>query len=88
LDLPEISGALVNSVEPNGPAARAGVKPGDVITAINGDRVVDSNELRNRIAHLGPRARVDLTLTRDGKSQNVTAVLEELTAPAAPVRGR
>ena len=89
LKLDSVAGALVNSVDANGPADRAGLQPGDVITAINGKAVVDSNELRNRIAHLGPDAKVELTITRDGKSRSVGATLEQLRpAPQAPVRGR
>jgi S1-C subfamily serine protease len=89
LELPEIAGALVNSVERGSPADRAGLKAGDVITAINGTGVTSSNELRNRIAHLGPDAKVDLTIVRDGQSQTVSATLEELTtASAAPTRRR
>jgi Do/DeqQ family serine protease len=80
LQLKEIAGALVNSVQPQGPAARAGLKPGDVITAVNGQPIYESNELRNRIAQLGPRATVDLSIVRDGRPGKVTATLEELTA--------
>jgi Do/DeqQ family serine protease len=86
LELKAIAGALVNSVEPNSPAERAGLKAGDVITAINGTAVSDSNDLRNRVAHLGPAARVDLTIVRDGKSQTVGATLEELTPASEPAR--
>jgi serine protease Do len=89
LHLNEVAGALVNSVDGDSPAARAGLQPGDVITAINGTRVLDSNELRNRIAHLGPNAKVDLTVVREGKPQQLSATLEELTTrESAPVRGR
>jgi Do/DeqQ family serine protease len=89
LKLDSVAGALVNSVDANSPADRAGLQPGDVISAINGKAVVDSNELRNRIALLGPDAKVELTITRDGKSRNVGATLEQLRpAPQAPVRGR
>jgi Do/DeqQ family serine protease len=80
LDLKDIGGALINSVEANGPADRAGIKPGDVITALNGQPIADSNELRNKIAQLGPNARVQLTLVRDGRTQQVAAMLEELPA--------
>lgn len=93
LDLKEIGGALINSVEPDGPADRAGIKAGDVITALNGQTIADSNELRNKIAQLGPHARVALTLVRDGRTQQASATLEELPsqarrAPTLPRRGR
>jgi Do/DeqQ family serine protease len=91
LDLKDIGGALINSVEANGPADRAGIKAGDVIVALNGQDISDSNELRNKIAQLGPDARVSLTLVRDGRTQQATATLEELPAgrpTLRPQRGR
>ena len=78
LQLKEISGALINEVQPDGPADRAGLRRGDVITGINGHSVSDGNELRNTIAQLGPRASVELTIVRSGQSQKTTAVLEAL----------
>ena len=91
LQLEKIAGALVNDVQPDGPADRAGVQPGDVVIALNGDAVSDSNELRNKIAQLGPNARVDLTIVRNGQTQTATATLEALpsqSAAAAPARSR
>jgi serine protease Do len=86
LNLKEIGGALVNSVDANGPAARAGIEPGDVIVGVNGQSIADSNELRNKIAQLGPNARVDITLVRDGQTQKAVATLEELSAGRATAR--
>jgi serine protease Do len=83
LQLKEIAGALVNEVQPDGPADRAGLKRGDVITAVNGHVVTDGNELRNTIAQLGPRARVELTIVRNGQSQKATATLEALPTNTA-----
>ena len=59
LGLSGTTGALVGDVESGSPAAKAGVKPGDVITAINGERVKDSNVLRNEIAQLQPGTNVE-----------------------------
>jgi serine protease Do len=86
LDLKEIGGALINSVEDDGPADRAGIEPGDVITALNGQTIADSNELRNKIAQLGPNARVELTFVRDGRTDRAVATLEELPAGRATAR--
>ena len=83
LQLKEIAGALVNDVQPKSPANRAGVKAGDVIVGLNGQLVVDGNELRNRIAQLGPSANVELTVVRNGNSHKMTAVLEELPSKSA-----
>jgi serine protease Do len=83
LRLNEVAGALINDVEENGPADRAGLQRGDVIVGINGTRVSDSNELRNRIAQLGPNATVDLAIVRNGKTQNIAATLEALPSRSA-----
>jgi Do/DeqQ family serine protease len=91
LNLKEVAGALVNGVDKNGPAERAGLQPGDVIVAVNDDQIADSNELRNRIAGLGPNAKAELTIVRNGQSERKSVTLEELSstsAAAAPADSR
>jgi serine protease Do len=83
LGLAHVHGALVNNVQPDSPAQTAGVRRGDVITAVNGAAVKDYNELRNDVAALQPGSRVQLTLVRDGKEQTVNVTLAELRASAA-----
>ncbi|MDQ3439244.1 MAG: DegQ family serine endoprotease [Planctomycetota bacterium] len=83
LQLQEVAGALINDVQARGPADRAGLRPGDVIVALNGQAVSDSNELRNKIAQLGPNAKVDLTVVRNGATQKATATLEALPSKSA-----
>jgi Do/DeqQ family serine protease len=78
LKLTSMNGALVSNVQSGSPAARAGLEQGDVITAINGEKVSDSNALRNRIAATKPGATVDLEVVRNGKTQNVRATLAAL----------
>ena len=78
LKLPNMSGALVSGVEPGGAASRAGLKQGDVITAINGEKIADSNALRNRIAGTKPGSTIDLEVVRNGKTENVRATLGAL----------
>jgi Do/DeqQ family serine protease len=80
--LKEANGVLVSGVSPGSPAERAGIKTGDVITAINGQSTNNSNDLRNRIASTPPGTEVALTLMRDGKERQVKATLSELTADA------
>ncbi|OXH89662.1 2-alkenal reductase [Burkholderia multivorans] len=58
-------GALVSSVDPNGPAAKAGLQPGDVILSVNGTPVVDSTTLPSQIANLKPGSKPDLQIWRD-----------------------
>jgi Do/DeqQ family serine protease len=83
LNLPSARGAMVNSVQADGPAARAGVKMGDVITAVNGTAIIDNNSLRNIVAGTQPGTDVTLTLLRDGREQQITVKLGELPARAA-----
>jgi Do/DeqQ family serine protease len=73
-------GALVTSVSANGPASKAGLQRGDVITSIDGHAVRDSNDLRNRIASSVPGTTVRLDVLRNGKTQTISATLAELPA--------
>ena len=83
LGLKEVRGVLVNSVAPGSPADRAGLRNGDVITAIDGHPVDDPNALRNRVATTAPDSQVRLSIIRDGKAQQLNAKLVELTAESA-----
>jgi serine protease Do len=78
LSLPAARGAIVTSVSAGGPADRAGIKRGDVITAINNQSVADNNVARNEIAKLAPGSTATVTLVRNGREQNVQATLTEL----------
>jgi serine protease Do len=78
LGLKEVSGVIVTNVERGGPAERAGLKQGDVITVINGIKIEDSNSLRNVIATAGPGAQATITILRDGHEQQLSATLDEL----------
>ena len=87
LGMATATGALVSSVQDDSPADDAGVERGDVITAIDGNAVAGSNELRNRIAATRPGARVTVTVRRDGAEKTLTATLDELPAPAGADEG-
>jgi len=77
LGLSEVKGALVSAVSEGGPAEKAGVKRGDVITAIDGQAVKDSNSLRNSVSRLKPGSTVNLTLLRGGQERQVSVRLAE-----------
>ncbi|WP_431960335.1 S1C family serine protease [Actinacidiphila sp. bgisy160] len=64
-----------DSVTPNGPGAKAGIEPGDVITAIDGKRVHSGEELIVRIRAHRPGDTLQLTLKRDGKQRAVELTL-------------
>lgn len=78
--LKEVRGVIVNSVTPNGPAAKAGLKQGDVILSLNGANLSDGNELRNRISETAPNTEVTLGFLRDGKEQAAKIMLGEFTS--------
>ncbi|MET9950940.1 trypsin-like peptidase domain-containing protein [Streptomyces sp. NPDC006339] len=63
------------SVTPGGPADKAGVRPGDIITKVDGQRVHSGEELIVKIRAHRPGDRLELTLTRDGKEQTKTLTL-------------
>ena len=77
LGLKEPQGVLVASIAPNSPAARAGLRPGDVITAFEGEPVTDGNTLRNRIASTSPGTHVKLTIFRDQRMAGDAVTLGE-----------
>jgi Do/DeqQ family serine protease len=77
-ELKDSHGVLVASVDPGGPADRAGVKPEDVITQLNGVRVEDGNALRNRVASTAPGSDIAVTVVRNGHEQTLHAKLTEL----------
>ena len=80
LGLSDARGTIVSSVQPGSPAERAGLRRGDVITAINGAPVSDSNSLRNQVARIQPGTDVTLTISRDNREQQVRVTLGELPA--------
>ncbi|MBC7907570.1 MAG: Do family serine endopeptidase [Rhodospirillaceae bacterium] len=69
-------GAAVVHVEPGSPAARAGLKPGDVVLAVNGDEVRSATELRNRIGLTRVGSRLELAVDRAGRQQNLEVKVE------------
>ncbi|MBX3621174.1 MAG: Do family serine endopeptidase [Rhizobacter sp.] len=68
-------GALVASVSRNSAAAKAGLKPGDVITEVNGEPIIRSGSLSSRIGMASPGDKVKLKVWRDRKSIDIEAKL-------------
>ncbi len=74
-ELPTVGGALINHVEPESPAAKAGIKRGDIITEIDGNRVKNHQDLPYFIAQMEPGSNVKLNGYRNGKDTSFTAKL-------------
>lgn len=79
LELKEKNGVLVSNVKTGSAADKAGVKRGDIITAINGEKIEDSNVLRNKVAGTAPGTAIKLSVVRNGKDLELTATLDEFS---------
>jgi serine protease Do len=76
----EAKGALINDLQPGSPAGAAGLKSGDIITAVNGEKIDGPRELARKIASFGPDKQVDITYLRDGREQRANVRLGALPA--------
>lgn len=77
LDLAQRSGVIVSNVRPGSAAEKAGIKRNDLIVAINGEKIEDSNVLRNKVAGSLPGSEIKVTVLRDGANMDLTATLDE-----------
>jgi Do/DeqQ family serine protease len=77
LGLKDTTGVLVSDVKKGSAAEKAGFKRTDVITAINGEKIEDSNVLRNKVAGTLPGTEIRVTVLRDGNPVELTATLDE-----------
>jgi serine protease Do len=77
-DVADASGAVVTQVEPDSPAGKAGVKVGDVITELNGQKVSDAGQLQVEVGQNRPDTTIKLHVLRDGKSVDIPVTLEAM----------
>ena len=91
LNLPQSEGAIVAQVTPDGPAAKAGIKQGDVIVAVNGARIDEMRRLPRLIADIRPGETAQLSVWRNGREQTMRATIaafpEQKEASATTERG-
>ena len=78
LGLKNAAGAIVDEPQSGSPAAQAGIKSGDVITAVNGVQVKDARELARTIGMMAPDTSVKLDIVRNGEARSVTATLAQV----------
>ena len=78
LGLAKDEGALVAEPQTDGPAAKAGITAGDVITAVNGNTVADPRDLAKKIAAVEAGKDVELTVWRDGKAKAVDVAIKAM----------
>ena len=85
--LPNSSGALIATVNPNGPADKAGLEPGDVVVDYNGKTVKDSDSLVGMVVNTKPGTSVPLTIYRNNQRKSLNVTIDELDLEAEQTRG-
>jgi serine protease Do len=83
-ELEGTEGALVNRVVAGGPAARAGLRDGDIVLEVNGRKVSSSSQLRNTVAAIAPGTRIPLKVFRQGKELTVDVAIGNLAGQEPP----
>jgi serine protease Do len=78
IGLDEPKGALVASVQPDSPASKAKLQPGDVIVSFNGQAIHEMRDLPRLVAQTDPNAKVDLGILRDKKQMTVSATIAKM----------
>ena len=76
--LSDAHGALVNDVVPNGPAAKGGLKRGDVIVKFNGKKIVSVGSLPKQVAAVEPGKSVKVEIVRDGYKKLLDVTIDKM----------
>lgn len=87
--LREVIGVIIAGIQRNGPAAKAGLRPGDIITAVNDEAATDSKTVMSQIARIAPGSHLKITVLRNGKQLELDAIVGErsTTRSTQPNRG-
>ncbi|YBV98100.1 DegQ family serine endoprotease [Phyllobacteriaceae bacterium JZ32] len=78
LGLSEAKGAIVAAPQDDGPAAKAGIQAGDVITAVNGETVEDSRDLARKVAAIKPGDKAELTVWRKNEAKTIDVTIASM----------
>jgi serine protease Do len=78
MHVPENGGALLAGVQPKGPAAAAGLEPGDVVQAVNGQKIANPKDLALNIAAVMPGQDARLTVLHDGKAKEIAVKVGQM----------
>jgi len=84
-NLKDATGAIVAQVTPDSPASRAGLKSGDVIVGLNGQKIVNSSALQVAVSQDSPGQSIELGIIRDGKPQTLNVKVGEYQKPGTEV---
>src|SRR5262249_17840078 len=84
LGVNNLHGAIVASVQRDGPAAKAGLKSGDVITSVDGEAIKDAKELTRKIRAMPPGSSIRIATLREGKENSLKVALGQLPDEARP----
>ena len=80
-NLKDASGAIVSNVTPDSPAAQAGLQHGDVITELNGRKVIDSGALQIAVSEVAPGQTIQLGIVRNGTPMHISVKVGEYHKP-------
>jgi S1-C subfamily serine protease len=81
LGLGQARGVLITGVLQNGPAAQAGLRPGDVVTQVGARRVDNTADLLRAVASLSPRSRAPIVVQRNGQAQTLQVTVGQRPLP-------
>jgi len=83
LKLPDATGAIVAKVDPDSPASRGGLRVGDVISQINGDKLLNMTALKAAVSKIAPGTVIALGIFRDGKPATLNLTVDQVHGNAA-----
>jgi serine protease DegS len=87
-NLQNITGIIVAGIQRNGPAAQAGLRPGDIILSVNGEASSNSKQVMNQIARVTPGGKLGMKILRQGKQLEIEAIVGERPAPRHQISNR